>query len=223
MITPTQKTKITRIVNVFETGTPEGKYDALVVYTDGENGSRQITYGRSQTTEQGNLPKLLRLYVSKNGIYKNDLASYIPLIGVQPLCDDASFKFLLRKAAQEDPLMKEAQDEFFDKAYYQPAFKFFKENEFTLPLSLLVIYDSFIHSGGILKFLRQRFSEVPPARGGDEKKWIHFYTDVRHQWLRYHNNPLLRKTIYRTQCFLDQIAGNNWRLEKKVNANGIRI
>ena len=54
MITPPQKSKIEAVINVFETGKKEGKYDALVVYRDGRGGSRQITYGRSQTTEQGN-------------------------------------------------------------------------------------------------------------------------------------------------------------------------
>lgn len=50
-----RKPLIQRVVNVFETGTAEGKYDKLVIYDDGVNGSHQITYGRSQTTEQGNL------------------------------------------------------------------------------------------------------------------------------------------------------------------------
>ncbi len=59
MITETHKYLIQKVINVFETGTPEGKYDMLVVYPDGKGGSRQITYGRSQTTEQGNLSQLL--------------------------------------------------------------------------------------------------------------------------------------------------------------------
>ena len=46
-----------------------------------------------------------------------------PLIGVKPLVDDSHFKNLLVCAAKEDPLTKEAQDEFFDKAYWTPAFK----------------------------------------------------------------------------------------------------
>ena len=67
MITATQKSKILQVVNVFETGTKQGKYDMLVIYADGINNSRQITYGRSQTTEQGNLKALLQLYILKKG------------------------------------------------------------------------------------------------------------------------------------------------------------
>ena len=68
--------------------------------------------------------------------------------------------------------MQRIQDDFFDKRYFQPAMQWADTNEFTLPLSALVIYDSFIHSGSILDFLRKRFPEVPPAKGGNEKTWI---------------------------------------------------
>lgn len=36
MITPNQKLKITQAINVFETGSKNGKYDTLVVYKDGK-------------------------------------------------------------------------------------------------------------------------------------------------------------------------------------------
>jgi chitosanase len=52
MALDSKKTLIQRIVNIFESGSPEGKYDALVIYADGVNNSHQITFGRSQTTEQ---------------------------------------------------------------------------------------------------------------------------------------------------------------------------
>ncbi|KUK60465.1 MAG: Uncharacterized protein XD81_0176 [Bacteroidetes bacterium 38_7] len=47
MITPEIKRKILQIVNVFETGKLEGRYDELVVMNDGPGGIPQITYGRS--------------------------------------------------------------------------------------------------------------------------------------------------------------------------------
>ena len=50
-----KKTLIQKVVNVFESGSSEGRYDTLVIYADGVNNSHQITYGRSQTIEQGNL------------------------------------------------------------------------------------------------------------------------------------------------------------------------
>jgi hypothetical protein len=73
--------------------------------------------------------------------------------------DDSHFKNLLVRAAKEDPLMKEAQDEFFDKAYWTPAFKWFTEQEFTLPLSMLVILRQFY------PFRRRSSSSSQAVRG----------------------------------------------------------
>ena len=67
-----QKKKILQVVNVFETGTKEGKYDDISIYADGPiiDGKRikQITYGRSQTTEYGVLKILVQQYIANNGI-----------------------------------------------------------------------------------------------------------------------------------------------------------
>ena len=224
MITESNKRLIERVVNVFETGTPEGKYSQITILADGKNGTRQITYGRSQTTEQGNLTKLIEMYIRNNGTFAEQFSKYIDKIGKQPLVDNKTFKDLLRSAGKEDEIMRSTQDEFFDLAYYKPAYEFFATNGFELPLSLLVIYDSYIHSGSIPQFLRKRFGEYPPAKGGDEKKWITSYVDVRHQWLKYHTNPILQRTIYRTQCFKDQITAENWQLDKlPVMANGVNV
>lgn len=195
----------------------------LVVYADGKNNSRQITFGRSQTTEQGNLKALLQLYVAKNGKFANDFKPFIPDVGKNSLVNNIKFKNLLRKSAREDAVMRTSQDEFFDKLYYQPALQFFEKNLFTHALSMLVIYDSFIHSGSILPFLRQKFPVNIPVNGGDEKKWIKQYVDTRHNWLENHSRQILRKTIYRTNCFKDQIKNNNWNLSKEIVANGVRI
>ncbi|UFH54607.1 chitosanase [Spirosoma sp. KNUC1025] len=223
MITAAVKNKVEQIVNVFETSSLQGKYDALVVLKDGKNDSRQITYGRSQTTEQGNLKTLIEMYITRNGVFASDFKPYRTKIGKVPLADDSEFKDLLRKAARQDAIMRAVQDEFFDVLYYTPALAFFTTLDFTLPLSLLVIYDSFIHSGCVPPALRERFPEMPPSSGGDEKAWIKAYVKTRHEWLRTNKKVILHKTIYRTQCFLDQINANNWMLTQPVNANGIMV
>jgi chitosanase len=98
------------------------------------------------------------------------------------------------------------------------------DNGFTLPLSALVIYDSFIHSGSILGFLRKRFPEMPPAKGGDEKRWIGQYVNARHQWLATAENVVLHKTIYRTACFKSEIARGNWDLSQlPIKAHGVEV
>lgn len=223
MITPEIKAKIKRVVSCFETGRPEGRFDALVVYADGKGGTRQITFGSHQTTEQsGGLKKLLEYYAQIGGTYKDDFAPFVAQLGVTPLADNQEFKDLLQESAREDALMRKAQEDFFDANYWVPAYKWFDSNKFTLPLSMLVVYDSFIHSGGMRSELRQ-FPEKVPVNGGDEKAWIIAYTNARHNWLANHANPIVRKTAYRPQTFKDLIAAPNWELVGTLKANGIAV
>lgn len=229
MIQPEIRTKITQIVNVFETGSPEGHYGLLVKYRDHKDPATgryitQITYGRSQTTEFGNLKNLIRRYVEEGGIYASVFVPYLNRIGKKPsLSQDKLFCDTLKKAGEEDPIMKKAQDALFDSYYFEPALGWFRQMGFKKPLSLLVIYDSHIHSGGILAFLRKRFPAYPPAKGGKEEDWISQYVDARHHWLKHHSNKILRKTIYRTQCFKDQIKAGNWDLDAPVRTQGITL
>lgn len=224
-LTIVQKQKILRIINVFETGTPEGKYDNISVYRDGPvvNGQRiyQITYGRSQTTEYGNLRRLLELYIQRGGAFGTAFAPFISRVGKQPsLRDNAEFRRLLKDSAQQDAVMRQTQDEFFDIYYYQPALDWFNGQGFAEALSLLVIYDSFIHSGQIRMDIRQRFAERTPVNGGSERVWIDEYVKARHNWLANHSIVALHATVYRTNCFKTQIRNGNWNLAQPVNANG---
>jgi len=228
-ITSVIKKKIEQVVNAFETGSATGKYDILVKYPDYSDPATntrivQVTFGRSQTTEFGHLQALIQDYVNSDGKYAEELRPYLDRIGKKPsLATDATFCSLLRNAGKEDPIMKTCQDQLFELKYYQPAHNWFTTNGFTLPLSLLVIYDSTIHSGSILSFLRKRFSTVVPVSGGDEKEWIENYVDARNNWLANHSDHLLRNTVYRTQCLKQQVAQNNWNLAQAVIANGVTI
>lgn len=223
-LTALQKRICEQVVNAFETGSTQGDYGALVIFSDGPHDVRQITYGRSQTTEYGNLEELVQRYVDAGGDFSEQLRPFIPKIGVTPLVDDKNFKQLLRDAGRKDPVMQRVQDDFFDRRYFQPAMEWAETNGFTLALSALTIYDSFIHSGTIFDFLRKRFPEVPPAKGGDEKTWIKQYVDVRHEWLATHPKPVLRATVYRTRCLKDQIARDNWDLSQlPIDANGVKV
>jgi chitosanase len=222
-LTESQRSLVVRVVNVFETGIPDGKYGVVSVFDDGPGRIKQITYGRSQTTEYGNLPDLLGNYVASGGRYSGEIAPFLPLLGTGQLVDNQEFISILKKAG-DDPVMVRVQNSFFDEKYFRPAMGWADTHGFILALSFLVIYDSFIHSGGIRSFLRARFPEVPPAQGGPERAWTTAYVQARHQWLRTHSNELLRNTIYRTQCFQDQITAQNWDLEKlPVRAHGVDV
>ncbi len=223
-LTAQQRRICEQVINVFESGSIQGDYSTISIYADGPHKMRQVTYGRSQTTEYGNLPELIEMYANAGGTYSEQLRPYVDKIGVTPLVDDKQFKQLLRDAGKNDPVMRRVQDQFFDKRYFKPAMKWADSNGFTLALSALVIYDSFIHSGSILDFLRKRFPESPPAKGGDEKTWITQYVNTRHEWLANHDNKILHATVYRTQCFKREIASDNWDLSQlPINANGVNV
>jgi hypothetical protein len=224
MLNATRKRVIERVINAFETGSADGDYGAISIFNDGPNRIKQITYGRSQTTEYGNLRALVQYYADANGMFSAALKPYATKVGTTPLTNDANFKDLLRKAGRQDPVMKSVQDAFFESTYFRPAMKWADLKGFTLPLSMLVIYDSFIQSGSIRQDIRQMFPEVPPSNGGDEKAWIAAYVNARHSWLANHSNPALHPTVYRTRCFKDQIQMHNWNLDMlPVSANGIKV
>jgi chitosanase len=216
------KNKIQKIVNVFESGTPNGDYGCISLYEDGPNGIKQVTYGKSQTTEWGNLSQLVKLYINNNGKFSDQLIKYSDTIGRTSLVNDKNFISILKEASK-DPIMRESQDSFFDTHYWEPAKKWFDKNGFKSNLAMLVIYDSFIHSGSILKFLRERFAEKVPVNGGDEKAWIEQYCQTRLSWLNNHSNPILRKTNYRVVDFIRAIEKNDWDLSQEFLANGTKI
>lgn len=210
------KEKIMEVLNVFETGSKRGDYSKLSYFNDGPNDRKQITYGRSQTTEYGNLRELLRDYIANGGKYAGELQPYVDNIGRgASLYRNKRFTDLL-KSAGDDPIMIKTQDDFFERRYWQPAKRFFDKHSFKHPLSMLVLYDSYIHSGGILSFLRKRFSATPD----NEIEWITQYVDTRHKWLASHRRPILRKTIYRTKTFQKLIKNNNWSLKDEFTTQG---
>lgn len=218
-----QRSLVLRIVNVFETGTPEGDYAAVAVHEDGPQRLPQVTYGRSQTTEYGSLRELLETYIASGGVLAGELRPYLERLGTGVLHADARFRELLA-AAGADPVMVRTQDSFFDEKYVRPAWAFAEENGFTLALSFLVIYDSTIHSGRVPSFLRARFPEVPPARGGSEMAWTRAYVAARAAWLGGHASAILRRTTYRTDCFAAQMAAGNWDLSQvPVTANTVPV
>lgn len=219
-----QRSPIERVINAFETGSADGNYAAISIFKDGPHDVRQITYGRSQTTEYGNLRELVRRYVAANGTFSAALQPYVDRIKREPLTDDATFKQLLRDAGKKDPVMKKVQDDFFTDRYFKPAMAWAVERGFKEPLSALVIYDSFIHSGTILGVIRSMFSEQPPSFGGDERAWTTAYVKARNQWLKNHSRPIVQKTAYRTFCFQCEIDRGNWDLSQvPVDANGVKV
>ncbi len=216
------KTKIQSIVRVFETGKTQGDYGNVSIFADGPNGVRQITYGALQTTQSSHLKELINNYIKEDGLFAKDFLPYAKRVDDFKLVNDINFVSLLKKAGS-DPKMQKVQEELFDEKYWQPAVEWAEEHKFTEQLSMLVIFDSFIHSGGILSFLRKRFKELTPLNRGNEKEWVEDYVNTRHNWLANHRIPILRKTIYRTTAFKEAINKKDWDLKLEFNANGVKI
>lgn len=223
-LTDSQKRIIESVINCFETGSAAGDYACISIYADGPHNIKQITYGRSQTTEYGNLRELVKRYVGAKGTYSLALSAFADKVGSIPLTDNADFKALLRKAGKEDPVMRMIQDDFFDQVYFKPAITWADKEGFAQALSALIIYDSFIHSGSILWPIRQMFAESTPKGGGEEKTWISQYVNARHKWLENHSRPAVRASAYRTRDLKKMVAADNWQLTQlPVMANGVKV
>lgn len=217
--------KIRSIINVWETGKKEGSYSLISIYGDGPGNRRQITLGFG-LIEYGSLKDCLELYILKGGAYAGKFGPYMKNFGntkYPSLSDNKAFIQLLKDASNNDQLMRDAQDEIWDKQYLKPAMKFFKDNGFTLPMSELVLVDSFVHSGSVPSYLRKRFPAVPPSKGGDEQEWVKQYLVVRRDWLKNHSRKILHNTAVRSENMLAQIEKGDWMLERPFVANGVVV
>ena len=211
-----------------ETGTPSGNYSLVTVLADGKGGRRQVTLGIQFDEASGDLGRVLDLYIKRDGRYAQELSRYRRLVNTGDntstvLARNDAFKSLL-KAAGNDPVMQSAQDTIFAAETWDPAQRWFTDNGFTLPLFMLVISDSFLQSSSMLQFLRNRFREGPPAKGGREKVFITDYTYVRNNWLSGHPNRAIHNSAYRTRCYLAQINSENWNLDSlPIVMNGVKV
>ena len=117
--------------------------------------------------------------------------------------------------------MQDCQEIIFQQEYFQPAIKWATDKGFKNALSLLVIVDSFVHSGGMRSFLTNKVKLKYPISGGDETEWIKQYCRVRYNFLN--SRELLKNTVYRMNCFFTCINKNNWDLSQSINSNGVNI
>jgi Glycosyl hydrolase family 46 len=215
---------IRRIVSVAETDAPVWDPASVYVYNDGNQGRKQCTLSIGFTADGGNLRKVLERYGEAHGVYGAEFAPYITLLKEGDPGTDADFIALLKEAGKKDPLMMTVQEEMFDKLYLGPAFSWASKYGFGLPLSYLVIADSFLHSGSMLDFLMNRFPEEKPNDGGNEEKWIKAYTDTRRDWLANHSNKILRNTVYRCDCYLREVKRSNWDLaQTPIDMHGTEV
>ena len=212
------------IVHIFETGKPFGDYSIVAVLNDGAG----ISYGINQFTHRsGSLYAVLHRFVSLGGELTPTLESVIKNFKTGSLIGTVSANATVKRDLRtlgKDPLMQRAQQEIAFEMYLKPAIEACEGSDFTLPLSLAVIYDSINH--GSYAKIRDRVVVERPGNGSMkeeefEREWITQYVKRRDAWLE--SIPRLKPTAYRTDFFLAQIARDNWHLDMPVTVQGVRL
>lgn len=214
------------VIRIYETGMPVGDYGKVSVRADGPGGVRQISYGVCQFAQYWTLGTVLQSYLDQQGTYSKELKPYAKLFndyyktkkltsGFTSLPNDMFFRNFLSMAGQQDPVMRKVQDDIYKRLFFDPAYHFFLAEGFTYPLSLLVLFDTFVHTGpNSMPLIRLKFKEPTPAFGGEEKKWIKGFIEAKRDYLL--NIPKLVKTVYRMDTFANAVANNNWELKKTL-------
>lgn len=222
MLTTTQKKTIESIVNLFETGHVRGNYSKVTIIP-GDTG--HLTYGRSQTTlGSGNLAKLLRQYCTTSGArFAFLLDPYLlRLNAIDLTLDNDGVLHNILRASADDLVMRDVQDDFFDKNYWQSAMRAAAREGIVSPLGCAVVYDSFVH--GAWKAMRDRCNATHGSvADAGEQKWVAGYVTTRRAWLAGHARTDLRSTVYRMDAFQRLIDQGYWNLELPLVVRHARI
>lgn len=221
-MSPSQARTAQAIINVFETSAVLGRYGMVTVLPHDKGG---LTYGRSQTTlASGGLYDLLKRYCQNPGsIFARRISPYLPQLQARDSALDGDRKFHnILRACADDLVMRETQDVFFEDHYWQPALGAARELGVRLPLSVAVIYDSYIH--GSWNAIRDRtIGDVGRMNQVGEQVWVEAYIRVRRDWLEHHENPALNPTVYRMDAFSRLIELGQWALELPLVVRDIEI
>ena len=133
-----QKRTAQAIVNIFETGRVRGDYGSVTVVR-GDPG--HLTYGRSQAAlTSGNLHRLIERYCKAGDAqFAEALAPYLHRLEARDKALDAdpALHGILR-AAGRDPVMRAAQDAFFDETFWRSAVAAAARIAVTTPLGICV-------------------------------------------------------------------------------------
>jgi chitosanase len=198
------------IVYAFETGRPDGSR-STVADAHGDRGG--LSYGPFQASDtSGTLDAVVDAYIDLEGELSAFFRGFLDVLeadegsGNKPLID------LLRQAGK-DQKMHAAQDGIFAERFVEPAARYARDRlGFATPLGFALVLDSFVHSGTVPGWLRRRFPESPPSRGGGEVDWSKAYIATRRAWLE-RKGGILAKTVYRMRTFESLFEAGAYLLE----------
>ncbi len=210
------------IVQVFETGSVRGDY-GKVTLLPGDTG--HLTYGKAQTTlGSGNLYFLIKDYVDASGAeFGRALKPFLPRLERKDTRLDRHrrFKRLLRNAG-DDKVMREVQDIFFDRVYWEPTLRSAEYIGATTALGTAIIYDSRIH-GSWHAVRDQVIAQYGALSALGEEPWMAKYVAHRRNWLANHSNPGLHPTVYRMDELKHLMNNGRWDLSVPFMVRGLSI
>src|SRR5881396_3405058 len=121
------KQLIIRLLNSFEndSGSPETEYDKIYLYHDGTNKVKQVTLARGYTECGGALWKVFEYYQESGGQNADTLLSYKKQSCKGILANDKEFLNLIITSAQNENVMREAEDKTFDDLYWNKGQSYF--------------------------------------------------------------------------------------------------
>jgi len=222
MLTQTQTKTAQSIINIFETGEVLGDYGNVSVIP-GDSG--HLTFGRSQTTlGAGGLCELLQLYNSNSGArFSGHLQPYLGRVEQKDLSLDTDNKLHnILRASADDPVMRDTQELFFEKKYWQPAIRAAGLMAINSALGVAIVYDGYIH-GSWAKLRNLTSKEEGDINSLGEHDWIRAYVKVRRTWLSGSTRRDLRATVYRMDAFQRLIEQGYWGLELPLVVRGKEI
>lgn len=230
--TPAQRHNINCIISVFETGRVPNPsaYATCTILPDGAG----ISYGMHQSTDRaGSLDNIVKRYIELGGVHAQTLKAHLPYFASNksateppkgPWSAETQTVVNLLKTAGADPIMHRAQEEVFDRDYFQPAVNHANNAGLTKALSLAIVYDTCIHSGpGGVTMVRNMFAAKSPANGGDETTWVKAYLNARRNWLATHKMTILHGTVYRMDALMELVNAGNWDLKTPFKVRSITV
>lgn len=228
------------IVNIFESGRPEGDPQAFQNYDDGV-----ISYGKHQATlSSGVLERVLRQYFenSQTPVSQALQAEFGERIQRRDpqLRHNERLRQLLIEAGSE-PAMVAAQDAIFERDFYRPAVDYAQQLGLSAPLSLAGLYDTRVQGG-----LTLLIKETNAALGGsgvgrmgargliDESAWLGAFLAFRAaRLLRLAEQcdavgqktaaEALRISIFRVEALQALQQAGQWALEGELTIRGQKV
>jgi chitosanase len=235
-LTDLQKHRAEQLINLFENGSTDSRYDYVELLHDG----RGITAGKvGFTTATGDLLTVVEAYTRRKP--NNSLMKFLPRLKELAEEESDSVEGLngFTKAweiAARDTVFRKVQDDITDRVYYQPAMRYVHTLGLQTALAHAAIYDTIIQHGGgedpdSLSAIAERTNQAmggTPATGVDEKIWLENFLKLRRENLAHAHNEDTRaewsESVGRCDVFSMLAKQGNYNLSGviMVDAGGFR-